>query len=250
MVPITEALESEAVAVTIRRQRQAMHLSLAETARLANVSTGFLSMLENGALHQPGYDRFRRVAVALGLDPRLVEASPLREPPVDLAAQLGACLAVARKAGLAELSRVTSAQVAEVRRGLRQLSSALSVCGMRVIDSGYEAELAPLAKLGLTAAGMAKPNRVGMTEARMTVLAIVAAHGIATRRLVEEIRTQDSADILTGLVQDGYLEAHLDERAAGRPLTFRLSPRVLEEVGMDTIEEMRALIGRSAHREE
>lgn len=233
-------------AAAIRRQRLAHGLSLGEVATQAGVSVGFLSMLENGTGHQPGYDRLRRVTTTLGLDPQNLKTSPVRPLSADLPARLGACLAVTRKAHLAELARATSAELPDVRQSLRSLDAALSVCGMRVIDSGYEAELAPLATLGSTAAGMAAPRPSPMTNDRMTVLAIVAAHGVATRRIVDEVRGLDSADLLAALVSEGYLEASQDERSVGKPLTFHLSPRVLEEVGLETIEQMRALVGRDA----
>lgn len=243
MVGLAIQSDAQALAIRIRRQRQALRLSLAETAELAGVSTGFLSMLESGGTHQPGHDRLTRVASVLGLGTEFVEAraEQLQAAP-DLSARLGACLAVVRKAQLAELARATRSTLAEVRAGLRDLSSELASCGMTVVDSGHQAELVPQAALGAEAARLIPPRVSLMTEARMTVLAIVAAHGAATNKLVDEIRGLDSSELLVGLLSEGYLEALQDERSVGRPYVYRLTPRVLEEIGMETVEQMRAAI--------
>ncbi len=235
--------DASALAVRIRRQRQALRLSLAETAEMAGVSTGFLSMLENNVGHQPGYDRVSRIASALGLGVDVVDCSgPLPEPRSGLAAELGACLAVKRRARLADLTLATGAPLVAVRMALRRLHANLSPCGMRVVDSGYEAELQPLPGLAAAASLVAPCKTAPMTEARMMTLAIVAAYGVTTRKAVEEIRGLDSVELLAGLVGDGYLEVLTDDRSPGAPYTYRLTPRVLEEIGMDTIEEMRTVL--------
>lgn len=245
MAVVSRAAQSEALAGRIRRQRQALHLSLTEAAELAQVSTGFLSMLENGSSHQPGYDRLTRVANALGLGPYLIDPpGAAREPSQDLVAALGSCLSVIRSAQLSDLARATHSSLVEVRQALRQLNRELAACGMRVVDSGYEAALVPVPKLAPTAAAITKVRCVPMTESRMTVLAIVAAYGAATRRLVDEITGRDSADLLVGLVSDEYLEASNDETAVGRPYIYRLTSRVIEEIGMETVEELRSALGR------
>ena len=243
MAVVSRTAQSEALAEQIRRQRQALHLSLTEAAELAQVSAGFLSMLENGSRHQPGYDRLSRVAEALGLGQELASRpagpAPDPSPPIELVSRLGACLVVARKVQLGDLARVTGETIPGVREGLRSLSAELSNCGICVIDSGLEAELVPLQLLAKTAAEIGTVRPSSLTEPRMIVIAITAAYGAVTRRLLEEIRGVDSAELLAGMVEDGYLEANIDKGSPGGPHVYRLTARTLQEVGAETVEELR-----------
>jgi chromosome segregation and condensation protein ScpB len=87
------------------------------------------------------------------------------------------------------------------------------------------------------------------------VLAIVIMDGMATRRRIEEVRgaaalsigpeapvslPRDSSETLALLVSRGLLSAERDDHATGRPLVYRPTPRLLQLLGTETLEEVRA----------
>jgi chromosome segregation and condensation protein ScpB len=93
------------------------------------------------------------------------------------------------------------------------------------------------------------------------VLAIVIMDGMATRRRIEEVRgaaqlsmgpngptslPRDSSETLALLLSRGLLCAERDDRATGRPLVYRPTPRLLQLLGADTLEQARVRLHRQA----
>jgi chromosome segregation and condensation protein ScpB len=87
------------------------------------------------------------------------------------------------------------------------------------------------------------------------VLAIVIMDGMATRRRIEEVRRaatlsigpegpisfpRDSSETLALLLSRGLLCAGRDDHANGRPLVYRPTPRLLQLLRAETLEETRA----------
>ena len=96
-----------------------------------------------------------------------------------------------------------------------------------------------------------------LTQEQAEVLAIVIADGMATRRRIEEVRgaaqlsigpdgpvslPRDSSETLALLLSRGLLCADRDDHAMGRPLVHRPTPRLLQLMGTETIEEARGRI--------
>ena len=77
---------------------------------------------------------------------------------------------------------------------------------------------------------------------------------MATRRRIEEVRgvatlsigpggpaslPRDSSETLALLLSRGLLCAERDDHATGRPLVYRPTPRLLQLLGVETLEEAR-----------
>ncbi|MBJ7597023.1 MAG: hypothetical protein JF922_02910 [Candidatus Dormibacteraeota bacterium] len=92
------------------------------------------------------------------------------------------------------------------------------------------------------------------TEEQAEVLAIVIMEGMATRRRIEEVRgaatlsmgpegpvslPRDSSETLALLLSRGSLCAERDDHATGRPLVYRPTPRLLQLLKAETLEEAR-----------
>jgi hypothetical protein len=90
------------------------------------------------------------------------------------------------------------------------------------------------------------------------VLAIVISDGMASRRRIEEVRgavslfigsegpvplPRDSSETLALLLSRGLLCAERDDHAMGRPLVYRPTPRLLQLLGAETLEEARGRMG-------
>jgi hypothetical protein len=86
----------------------------------------------------------------------------------------------------------------------------------------------------------------------------VIADGMATRRRIEEVRgtaqisigptgpdslPRDSSETLALLLSRGLLCAERDDHATGRPLVYRPTLRLLQLLGVETLEEARGRMG-------
>jgi hypothetical protein len=87
---------------------------------------------------------------------------------------------------------------------------------------------------------------------------------MATRRRIEEVRgatqlsigpdgpvslPRDSSETLALLISRGLLCADRDDHAMGRPLVYRPTPRLLQLIGAETLEEARRAMAVTAeHR--
>jgi chromosome segregation and condensation protein ScpB len=188
-----------------------------------------------------------------------------REISDELVATLGACLAAVRVATLAELGEATGVPISDVRLALRRLADQLDVAGMQVLDDGSHVQLAPERRFHEAVAHLVRPDQLPrLSQEQAEVLAIVISDGMATRRRIEELRgvatlsigpegpvslPRDSSETLVLLLSRGLLWADRDERAIGRPLVYRPTPRLLEYPGVETMEEARARMGMAAdHR--
>jgi chromosome segregation and condensation protein ScpB len=170
-------------------------------------------------------------------------------------ATLGACLAAVRQATLAELAEATGVTISEVRLALRRLAEQLEPTGMQVLDDGRQVQLAPDRRFHGAVAHLVQPEHLPrLTQEQVEVLAIVISDGMATRRRIEEVRgaaqlsigqdgpvslPRDSSETLALLLSRGLLCADRDDHATGRPLVYQPTPRLLQLLGVETLEEAR-----------
>jgi chromosome segregation and condensation protein ScpB len=216
-----------------------------------------LSLIETGK-RRPSLKSWGRIRGALGISEPLPEEAwrqlP-REISDELVATLGACLAALRQASLAELAQATGVSIAEVRLVLRRLAEQLELVGMQVLDDGSRVQLAPAKHFQEAVAQLVQPERLPrLTQEMAEVLAIVIMEGMATRCRIEEVRgaatlsigpegpvslPRDSSETLALLLSRGLLCAERDDHGAGRPLVYRPTPRLLNLLRVETIEEAR-----------
>jgi chromosome segregation and condensation protein ScpB len=176
-----------------------------------------------------------------------------REISDELVATLGACLAAVRAASLAKLAQIASASISDVRLALRRLAEQLEPAGIQVLDDGAHVQLAPAKRFHDAVAQLVQPERLPrLTQEQAEVLSVVIMDGIASRRRIEEVRgasqlsigpegpvslPRDSSETLALLLSRGLLCAERDDHANGRPLVYRPTPRLLQLIGVETLEE-------------
>jgi hypothetical protein len=116
-------------------------------------------------------------------------------------------------------------------------------------------QLAPEKRFHGAVAHLVQPQQLPrLTQDQAEVLAIVISDGMATRRRIEEVRgaaqlsigadgpislPRDSSETLALLLSRGLLCADRDDHAMGRPLIYRPTPRLLQLLGAETLEEAR-----------
>ncbi|MHB8509521.1 MAG: SMC-Scp complex subunit ScpB [Candidatus Dormibacteria bacterium] len=231
------------IAADVRRQRQALRLTLTDVAVRAGVSVGFLSMLERGS-HRPSFDRLQRVQDALGLtaDESPPPPGPGEDDPISL---LGAALATGRKVTLHDLSHIDRTSIARVRSQLHALDLKLRMFGLQVVEDGAQAQLVPRSDLSVRISEALKEGEriAPLTPAQYEALAIAAQYGVLTRRQLEGIRGVECSELLAGLVELNLLSSTVDSAAPGRPLIYRLTTRALTAFGAGSVEELRAQLG-------
>ena len=232
------------VATQIRRQRQALRLTLAEVSQRAGVSIGFLSMLERGR-RNPSYDRLQKIWAALGISP--AGGDPSRQSRRDIpgptfVSLLGARLAKG-PATLVELARTADTTIHQVGLALADLEEMLRPAGLTVIRDGQQAVLSPRPDLRpAVRVEMPTGTRQNLTEDQYLALAVAAYYGAVTRRQIDELRGMDSHDLLVGLVERGLLSSVMDDHAPGRPRVYRLTTLTLDALGVSSVEELKALL--------
>jgi chromosome segregation and condensation protein ScpB len=152
--------------------------------------------------------------------------------------------------------------ISDVRLALRRLAEQLEPAGMQVLDDGSHVQLAPETRFQEAVAQLVQPERLPrLTQEMAEVLAIVIMDGMATRRRIEEVRgaaslsigpegpvslPRDSSETLALLLSRGLLCAERDDQAMGRPLVYRPTPRLLQLLGVETLEEARGRMGVAA----
>jgi chromosome segregation and condensation protein ScpB len=168
-------------------------------------------------------------------------------------------MAAVRSATLAELAQATGQSISDVRLALRRLAEQLEPTGMQVLDDGSHVQLAPEHRFHPAVAMLVKPEQLPqLTQEQAEVLAIVISDGMATRRRIEEVRgaaqlsigpdgpislARDSSETLALLLSRGLLCADRDDHATGRPLVYGPTPRLLQLLGAETLEEARRRMG-------
>jgi chromosome segregation and condensation protein ScpB len=166
-----------------------------------------------------------------------------------------------RQATLAELA-AAKGSISEVRLALRRLAEQLEPAGMQVLDDGSHVQLAPDQRLHSVVAHLVPPERLPpLTQEQAEVLAIVVMDGMATRRRIEEVRgaarlsigpegpaslPRDSSETLALLLFRGLLCAERDDHAIGRALIYAPTPRLLQLLDVETLEEARGRLEVSA----
>jgi chromosome segregation and condensation protein ScpB/DNA-binding XRE family transcriptional regulator len=249
------------LAEELRRRRGALGWTLEQVAEQAQVSVGMLSLIETGK-RRPSLRSWERIREALGISEPLPEEAWRQRPRKisdELVATLGACLAAVRQATLAELAEATGVSISDVRLALRRLAEQLEPTGMQVLDDGSHVQLAPEKRFHSAVAHLVQPERLPrLTQEQAEVLAIVVMDGMASRRRIEEVRgaatlsigpegpvsvPRDSSETLALLLSRGLLCAERDDHATGRPLVYRPTPRLLQMLGAETLEEARASLG-------
>jgi chromosome segregation and condensation protein ScpB/DNA-binding XRE family transcriptional regulator len=245
------------LAEELRRRRIALGWTLEQVAEQAQVSVGMLSLIETGK-RRPSLKSWGRLRQTLGITEPLPEEAWRQRPREisdELVATLGACLAAVRSPTLAELGQATGMAISDVRLGLRRLAEQLEPAGMQVLDDGSHIQLAPQKRFHGAVAQLVQPEQLTrLTLEQAEVLAIVISDGMATRRRIEEVRgaaqlsigpegpvslPRDSSETLALLLSRGLLCADRDEHATGRPLVYRPTPRLLQLLGAETLEEAR-----------
>ena len=245
------------LAEELRRRRTALGWTLEQVASQAQVSVGMLSLIETGK-RRPSLRSWQRIRQALGITDPLPEEAWRHQPQEisdELVAALGACLAAVRAPTLAELAEATGVSIAEVRLALRRLAEQLEPTGMQILDDGSHVQLAPDRRFHGTLAHLVQPEQLSrLSQEQAEVLAIVISDGMATRRRIEEVRgvaqlsigpegpvslPRDSSETLALLLSRGLLAAERDDHALGRPLVYRPTPRLLQLLGAETLEEVR-----------
>jgi chromosome segregation and condensation protein ScpB/DNA-binding XRE family transcriptional regulator len=255
---VSSALDGRAgLAEELRRRRTALGWTLEQVAAQAQVSVGMLSLIETGK-RRPSLRSWERIRQTLGISEPLPEEAwrqRSREIPDELVATLGACLATVRQASLAELAQATGVPISEIRLALRRLAEQLQRAGMQVLDDGSRVQLAPAKHFQEAVAQLVQPERLPrLTQEMAEVLAIVIMDGMATRRRIEEVRgatslsigpeglaslARDSSETLALLLSRGLLCAERDDHVNGRPLVYRPTLRLLQLLGVETLEEAR-----------
>jgi chromosome segregation and condensation protein ScpB len=222
---------------------------------------GILSLIETGK-RRPSLKLWGRIRQALGITEPLPEEAWRQQPREisdELVASLGACLAAVRSAALAELAEATGVPISDIRLALRRLSDQLETTGIQVLDDGSRVQLAPDRRYHNAVAHLVQPEQQPrLTQEQAEVLAVVIADGMATRRRIEEVRgatqlsigaegpislPRDSSETLALLLSRGLLCADRDDHAMGRPLVYRPTPRLLQLVEVETLEEARRKLG-------
>jgi chromosome segregation and condensation protein ScpB/DNA-binding XRE family transcriptional regulator len=261
---MVSAAEAITLAESLRRRRTALGWTLEQVAEQAQVSVGMLSLIETGK-RRPSLRSWERIRGALGISEPLPEAAWRQQPAEisdELLATLGACLAAVRQANLAELAEATAYSISEVRLALRRLAQQLEASGMQVLDDGSHVQLAPTNRFHEAVAQLVQPERLPrLTQEQAEVLAIVIMDGMATRRRIEEVRgaatlsigtegpvslPRDSSETLALLLSRGLLCAERDDHATGRPLVYRPTPRLLQLLGVESLEAARGRLEVSA----
>jgi chromosome segregation and condensation protein ScpB len=251
------------LAEELRRRRTALGWTLEQVAEQAQVSVGMLSLIETGK-RRPSLGSWERIRGALGISEPLPEESWRQQPREisdELVATLGACLAAVRSATLAELAQATGTPIPDVRLALRRLAEQLEPMGVQVLDDGSHIQLAPQKRFHGAVAQLVQPEQLTrLTLEQAEVLAIVISDGMVTRRRIEEVRgatrlsigpdgpaslPRDSSETLALLLSRGLLCADRDDHANGRPLVYRPTPRLLQLLGVATLEEAQGTIGVS-----
>ncbi|MDQ6742411.1 MAG: SMC-Scp complex subunit ScpB [Candidatus Dormibacteraeota bacterium] len=249
------------VAQQLRRRRTALGWTLEQVAEQAQVSVGMLSLIETGK-RRPSLRSWQRIRQTLGISEPLPEEAWRLQPQEisdELVATLGACLAAVRAATLAELAEAVGLPISDVRLALRRLAEQLKVTGMQVLDDGSHVQLAPERRFHGAVAHLLQPEQQPrLSREQAEVLAIVISDGMATRRRIEEVRgaaqlsigpggalslPRDSSETLALLLSRGLLCADRDDHAIGRPLVYRPTPRLLQLLGAETLEEARGRLG-------
>ena len=258
---MTAPVAGATLAEELRRRRMALGWTLEQVAERAQVSVGMLSLIETGK-RRPSLRTWERIRQALGIIERLPEEAWHQQPREisdALVASLGACLATVRSATLAELAEATDATISEVRLALRRLAGQLEPAGMQVLDDGNQVQLAAGSRFHGAVSHLLQPQQLPrLTREQAEVLAIVIADGMATRRRIEEVRgaaqlaigadgpislPRDSSETLGLLLSRGLLCADRDDHAMGRALVYRPTPRLLQLVEVETLEEARRKLG-------
>jgi chromosome segregation and condensation protein ScpB len=132
---------------------------------------------------------------------------------------------------------------------------------MQVLDDGSHVQLTPDPHFHCAVARLVQPERLPrLTQEQAEVLAIVIMDGTATRRRIEEVRgtaqlsigadgpvslPRDSSETLALLLSRGLLRAERDDHATGQPLVYRPTPRLLQRLGVGTVEEARGMMSTS-----
>jgi len=249
------------LAEELRRRRTALGWTLEQVAQQAQLSVGMLSLIETGK-RRPSLRSWERIRQTLGISESLPEEAWRQQPREisdELVATLGACLAAIRAATLAELAEAVGVSISDVRLALRRLAEQLEPAGMQVLDDGSHVQLAPEQRFRSAVAHLVQPEQLPrITQEQAEVLAIVIMDGMASRRRIEEVRgaaqlsigpdgptslPRDSSETLALLLSRGLLCAKRDYHAMGRPLVYRPTPRLLQLLGAETVEEVRGRMG-------
>jgi chromosome segregation and condensation protein ScpB/DNA-binding XRE family transcriptional regulator len=236
------------VAAELRRRRELLGISQVEAARRTGVSRSQINLFESGE-RTPSVRTYERLRAGLGL---VAPAAVLIPPPAphglmeEHLATLTACLVASRGAPLAALAEALHITVPAAREGVLRIPDRLAAVGMRAVDDGVEVRLVPLPLAARAVAAVTTTEPLGeLSEEQVAILCIVAYHGAATRRQIEDLRREDSESLLIRLVKLGLLDKVADPKAHGGPNIYRVTAKALAAMGHGTLESLQAYLAHA-----
>jgi chromosome segregation and condensation protein ScpB len=161
-------------------------------------------------------------------------------------AALAAGLVASRRTTLADLAVALRITVPAAREGVLRVADRLAAVGMRAVDDGVEVHLVPLPGTARVVAALTECEALGaLSEEQVAILCLVAYHGAATRRQIEDVRHEDSESLLARLVKLGLLDKVPDPKVHGGPNVYRVTARALAAMGHTTLESLQAYLAQA-----
>ena len=229
------------VAEEVRRRREALRWSQAETARQSGVSRTVICEIEAGQ-RIPSLRTYERLRATLGLDVPTAVLAPLR-PRVTLGdehlTRLAAALLSVHTSSLATLAEGLGVAIPAIREGLLAIADRLARVGLRTFDDGVTVHIAPLPGCDEAVRAVSEVEDVAtLSDAALAVLMIICVRREPRRRDIEAWHGEDCASLLDRLRRRGFVEV-VGNAVPGATHRYRITPKVLGAVGYPTIEAFR-----------
>ncbi len=228
------------VATELRRRRELLGWSQAETARRSEVSRTVINEIESGR-RVPEVRTYEKLRAALGLAVPAAVALLRRPVPEDWTerqlATLAGCLLSARGGTLSALADALGVSIPAVREQLSAVRDRLAACGMEAVEDGNAIRLValPWAADAMSRITMLEVEQMLSAEA-VEALVIVGMLGTPTRREIEDLRAgEDCEGLLHRMCQRGLLDKARDDALRGDPNVYRLTAVALGAMGHATL---------------
>jgi chromosome segregation and condensation protein ScpB len=231
---------ADGIATEIRRQRDALGLTLEEAAKLTQVSPTVICEVERGT-RAPSLRTYAKLREGLGLAEPATALLGRRVPQVpadDLyRATLAVCVLMAKGATLADLAAALGISIPAVRETLSVLTDRLAQVGLALVDDGVAVGLVPLPFAHDAVSTLIQVDPLpAISDEQLAVLCIVAHAGMVTRRRIDEIPGIDSESLLRRMVDAGQLECAHDDGVPHAPNLYRVTAIDLAALGYPTRE--------------
>lgn len=136
-----------------------------------------------------------------------------------------------------------SYSIPAVREGLLVIGERLAAVGLRLVEDGVRVRVEPAADVQAAVTELTTLDPTDELSAeQLSVVAIVAHLGTATRRQIEDIRGKDSETLLRRLVERGFLERAQDDAVPGAPNVYRVTTAALAAIGYHDPESLQAFV--------